>query len=184
MKNWLKAYSAEHAKIVKELDHNKWSKIIAMVKTAGQNGKQIFIVGNGGSAACASHLQVDLNYGASKKRAKPFKAFCPSNEVPWMTALGNDIGYQAIFSRQMLNFCGKGDLLIVISVSGNSPNLLEAAALAKKRGMKVAAIVGDHNGKIIKLADTSLIIPSGHYGHVEDIQMFICHSIAYFFTQA
>ncbi|OGS22564.1 MAG: hypothetical protein A2252_03025 [Elusimicrobia bacterium RIFOXYA2_FULL_39_19] len=183
MENFLSKYLSTHKDIVNLLESKKIAELLKIVKATRDTDNQIFIIGNGGSATCAAHLQVDLGKGASTNKSKKFKVFCPSNEIPWLTAIGNDNGYDKIFSQQIENFCKKDDLLIAISVSGNSPNLVEAFKKAKQSGLKTAAIVGDHNGQLIKLSDLCLIIPSKHYGHVEDIQTLICHAIAYYFME-
>jgi D-sedoheptulose 7-phosphate isomerase len=100
-----------------------------------------------------------------------------------LTALGNDISYDDIFSEQIENFAKEGDLLLAISVSGNSPNLLKAVEKAKRIGMKTSAIVGDKNGRLIGMVDHIIVIPSRHYGHVEDIHTAICHMISYYFIE-
>lgn len=183
MKGWLKTYIEEHVRVIQSLDREKIACLIEIIKEAHDREKQIFVIGNGGSAACSSHLAVDLGKGASLGKEKRFRIFSPVDNISWLTALGNDLSYEDIFVEQIENFAYPEDLLLAISVSGNSPNIVKAVQRAKELRLKTIALVGDKNGKLIDLADLSLVIPSKHYGHVEDIQASICHMISYYFIE-
>ncbi len=183
MNKWLKDFIEEHIRVISKIDKNTIVQLIKMVKTVRDKEKQIFVIGNGGDAACSSHLAVDLGKGASINKKKRFKIFSPVDNIPWLTALGNDLGYENIFVEQIENFCQKGDLLLVFSVSGSSPNIVKAVERAKELGLKTAAVVGDRNGKLIDMVDLTIVVPSKHYGHVEDIQNIVCHIIAYYFIE-
>ena len=100
-----------------------------------------------------------------------------------MTALGNDYNFEEIFTRQLINFAKRGDYVFVMSVSGNSPNLLSAVTWAKQNGLYSVALVGAKRGKLYELADFVIDIDSGHYGKVEDAHMLICHMICYYFME-
>jgi D-sedoheptulose 7-phosphate isomerase len=97
--------------------------------------------------------------------------------------LGNDLSYEDIFCEQIENFAKEGDMILAISVSGSSPNLLKAVERGKRLGLKSAAIVGDKEGRLIGIVDHVIIIPSRHYGHVEDIHGAICHMLSYYFIE-
>jgi D-sedoheptulose 7-phosphate isomerase len=183
MHKWLNSYIEEHVKAVLALNQEGIIKLIEMIKKIRDEGHQIFIIGNGGSAACSSHLAVDLGKGASLGKEKRFRIFSPVDNVPWLTAISNDLSYEEIFSEQIKNFADEGDLLITISVSGSSPNLIRAVEVARELGLKTSAIVGDKNGRLISMVDHIVIIPSKHYGHVEDIHTIICHIISYYFIE-
>ncbi|MDI6703323.1 MAG: SIS domain-containing protein [bacterium] len=183
MREWLSNYIAEHTRVIQSLDQDAVVSLIEMVKDVRSEDHQIFVIGNGGSAACSGHLAVDLGKGASFGKEKRFRVFSPVDNVSWLTAIANDLSYEDIFSEQIENFASPGDLLLAISVSGSSPNLVKAVDRAKSLGLKTSAIVGDKNGILINMVDHVIIVPSRHYGHVEDIHTAICHMIAYYFIE-
>jgi D-sedoheptulose 7-phosphate isomerase len=106
-----------------------------------------------------------------------------NDNTPWITALGNDYDYTRVYSRQLMNFARPGDILFTLSVSGNSPNIVEAATWAKENGIYSIALVGGKRGKLADIADTAIVIDSTHYGRVEDAHMAICHMICYAFIE-
>lgn len=106
-----------------------------------------------------------------------------TDNVAWMTALGNDYSYEDIFVRQLMNYARPGDVLIGVSVSGNSPNCVRAFDWAKATGVKTIALVGMKRGQMAELADQLLTIEDGHYGRVEDLQMTILHLLCYAFLE-
>jgi D-sedoheptulose 7-phosphate isomerase len=159
------------------------SEIIQKFKDAWKEDRQIFVFGNGGSAANASHFVTDLGKGASDKMSKPFRCLSLNDNTPWMTALGNDYSYNEVFSRQLANFARPGDLVLTMSVSGSSPNLVAAVEWAKKQGIYTIALVGGKRGKLAEIADFVVVADSTHYGRVEDVHMGICHMICYAFME-
>jgi len=183
MRKWLKSYIDGHIKALQSVDEKAIACLIKMVEEIREQDGQIFVIGNGGSAACSSHLTVDLGKGASLNKRKRFRVFSLVDNTPWVTALGNDLSYEDIFAEQIENFAKQGDLLLAISVSGSSPNLIKAVERAKHLKLKTAALVGDKDGKLINMVDMVIVIPSKHYGHVEDIQSAICHMISYYFIE-
>jgi len=133
---------------------------------------RIYIIGNGGSAATASHFAVDLQKGCGLEAI----SLC---EPGLITAIGNDIGFDKIFSYQLERFGKIDDVLVIISVSGNSPNLIEAAKYAGKNGIKVIGLLGNYGkGNVEKYCDIYIDVPSGDYGVCEDTHLMICHAIA------
>jgi len=157
--------------------------LIAIYKKAWNENRQIFVCGNGGSAANASHFITDLSKGASDKLIKRFRGMSLNDNTAWITALGNDYTYEDVFVRQLMNFAQAGDLLMVMSVSGNSPNLTKAVSWAKQEGLYTIALVGAQRGQLAKLADFVIAVEDTHYGRVEDAHMGICHLICYAFIQ-
>lgn len=148
---------------------------------AYQSGNSIFILGNGGSAACATHWVCDFNKGINTASGKRAKVISLSDNTGILTALGNDISYDDVFSYQLKNFCQKGDLVVALSVSGNSENLVRGLQYAHEAGCKTAAVIGGYNGKIGAMADVCLHIPSQNYGIVEDIHLILNHTISQLF---
>ena len=150
-----------------------------------RQGRQLFLCGNGGSAATASHLANDLGKGASygRPQSNRFRVVALTDNVPWMTALANDVGYEAIFAEQLRNLGQAGDLLIAISGSGNSPNVLNAVQVAREQGMRTIGWCGFGGGKLAGLVDLPVVVGSHHMGRVEDVHAIIMHLICYHFME-
>ncbi len=148
-------------------------------------GRQLFLCGNGGSAATASHLANDLGKGASygKPAAQRFRVVALTDNVPWMTALANDVGYEAIFAEQLRNLGQAGDLLIAISGSGNSPNVLNAVQVAREQGMRTIGWCGFGGGKLATAVDLPVVVSSQHMGRVEDVHAIMMHLVCYYFME-
>jgi D-sedoheptulose 7-phosphate isomerase len=157
--------------------------LVELVKQAHREDRQIFVFGNGGSAANSSHFATDLGKGASDKVGKRFRVISLTDNVAWMTALGNDYAYDEIFAGQLRNYGRPGDIAMGISVSGNSPNCVKALEWAKQNGLRTVALVGAKRGRMAEVADHVLVIQDTHYGRVEDAQMGICHMLCYSFME-
>ncbi len=183
MDSYFKEYIDLQKKALETIPVEKLTGIIGLFRAALDEERQIFVFGNGGSAANASHFITDLGKGASDKTHKRFRCMSLNDNVSWMTAIGNDYAYDEIFVRQLANFARPGDLLMVLSVSGNSPNLVKAAEWAKENQLHCIALVGGKKGKLAELADTAIVINDTHYGRVEDAQMGVCHMICYAFME-
>ena len=154
-------------------------KLFTVIEEAHAAGKQIFVVGNGGSAATASHMMNDLNKGTLGHKGdapwKRFKVIALTDNVSLMTAWANDTDYNTVFSEPLKNLANRGDVLIAISASGNSPNIITAVEVAKQLGVKVLGLGGFTGGKLAQLADVCVVVPSNDYGPVEDVHMIIDH---------
>lgn len=183
MKNFLTDYIVKQKLTLDTIPLDKVAEIVTLFKGALENDRQIFVFGNGGSAANASHFVTDLGKGSSDKTWRRFRCMSINDNTPWISALGNDYAYDEIFSRQLMNFANEGDIVFVMSVSGNSPNLVKAAAWAKEKGVRVIALVGAAQGKLAAMADIAVVVDDSHYGRVEDAHMGICHMIAYAFME-
>jgi D-sedoheptulose 7-phosphate isomerase len=143
-----------------------------------RNRNTIFFIGNGGSAATASHFANDLQIG-TRSPDLPFKAISLSDNQAIITAVGNDFGYEEIFSKQLEALMEKGDLLVAISASGNSPNIVKGCLVAKQKSCLVVGLTGFDGGQLKKLSNLNIHIPSqkGEYGPVEDLHMIVNHLI-------
>jgi D-sedoheptulose 7-phosphate isomerase len=183
----METYFSEYLRAQKEaLDAIPLQEVTALVdifSNAWKEDRMIFVFGNGGSAANASHFVTDLGKGASDVLHKPFRCLSINDNTPWMTALGNDYSYDEVFTRQLRNFATAGDILFTMSVSGNSPNLVAAVEWGKKQGLHTIALLGANRGKLAELADSVIVVESNHYGRVEDAHMGICHMICYAFME-
>ena len=183
MKNWIAEYVAAQKAALDSIPVGAVDTLLSVLRKALHEDRQIFVFGNGGSAANASHFITDLGKGSSDKIGKRFRCLSLNDNVSWMTALGNDYCYEDVFVRQLANFGRRGDVVLVMSVSGNSPNVVRALEWAKGNGLTTVALVGKKRGRLAELADHAIVIDSEHYGRVEDAHMGICHILCYAFME-
>jgi D-sedoheptulose 7-phosphate isomerase len=165
------------------LDTGAIGKATAWLKEARDNGRKVFVIGNGGSAAVAAHLVVDLIKGASYGRPARFKAMCLADNVPTVTAYVNDVGGDAIFVEPLKNFARPEDVVIAISGSGDSRNVLAAVEYANGAGCKTIAMTRADGGALGRLVGLNLAVPSDHMGRLEDGFMVLAHILAYAFME-
>lgn len=155
--------------------------IVRAIEQARDEARQIFVIGNGGSAATASHMMNDLCKGTlGHKGDAPWprlRVIALTDNVSLMTAWANDTDFDHVFSEPLKNLAQRGDVLVAISASGNSPNIIAAVEAAKQIGVTVIGLAGFTGGKLSKMADVSLVVPSDGYGPVEDIHMILDHII-------
>ena len=159
------------------------AQIVKTLQRAAEEDRQIFVFGNGGSAANASHFSCDLGKGASDQWGRRFRVISLNENASWMTALANDYAYEDVFAGQLMSLARPGDIVLTMSVSGDSPNLVKAVEWANQHGLHTIALVGANRGRLAELADRVIVIDSRHYGRVEDAHMGICHLIAYAFME-
>ncbi|GAB4033512.1 D-sedoheptulose-7-phosphate isomerase [Spirosoma jeollabukense] len=158
--------------------------IINLIKKCWEEDRQLFAFGNGGSASNVSHFITDLGKSASDKMGKRFRCLSLNENLSWITAIGNDYAYEDIYLRQLQNYARPGDLVLTLSVSGNSPNVVKAVQWANDNGLTTIAFVGGKRGQLADLAHESIVIQDEHYGRVEDAQMTICHLLCYGFIES
>ncbi len=183
MQQWISDYLQRQKAALDSIPNEAVAKLIALFKKALDEDRQIFVFGNGGSAANASHFVTDLGKGASDKLRKRFRCLSLNDNISWITALGNDYCYEDVFVRQLENYGRPGDIVFVMSVSGNSPNLVRGVEWAAKNKLTTIALVGGKRGRLATLAEHVIVIDSEHYGRVEDAQMGICHMLCYAFME-
>lgn len=177
----VQAYFETFSRLVPRLPYEEIQQIIAVILQAFAESRTIFIFGNGGSAATASHLMCDLNkapisiipYGDSRR----FKVMAFTDNVPLLTAWANDLGYEHVFSEPLKNFVRHGDIVLAISSSGNSPNIIEALKTAREAGAVTLGLSGCDGGSMQPLCDVCAVVPSGNIQMVEDLHQAIAHSI-------
>ncbi|MEI6679095.1 MAG: SIS domain-containing protein [Mariniphaga sp.] len=179
MENWMKNYVDKLSHTLESMPFDKINDIIKILAKANKEDRQIFVFGNGGSAATSSHFVTDLGKGASDKLNKRFHCMSLNDNTAWITALGNDYSYDDVYLHQLKNFAKPGDVVMTMSVSGSSPNLVKAFEWAKANGMQTIALVGGKMGKLTTIADHVVVIDSEHYGIVEDAHMVIAHLLGY-----
>ena len=183
MKQWISDYLRGQKAAHDSIPMDAVAELIGRLRTALRENRQIFVFGNGGSAANSSHFATDLGKGASDKMGKRFRVLSLNDNVSWMTALANDYAYEDIFIGQLQNYGQPGDLAMSLSVSGNSPNCVKALAWAKQNGLHTVALVGAKRGRMAEIAEQVIVINDTHYGRVEDAQMSICHLVCYAFME-
>ncbi len=195
---WIDDYIAAQTRALQSVAPQSIASAIATVKKVWLAGGQIFCIGNGGGAANASHFATDLGKGASDKvtgdkvtdnnlAAAPgngrFRVLSLTDNMPWITALGNDYAYEDIFVRQLENYARPNDLLIAVSVSGNSPSCVKAVQWATSNQLDTLAILGGQRGRLAAVAAQAIIVEDTHFGRVEDVQMHVLHMICYAFME-
>jgi D-sedoheptulose 7-phosphate isomerase len=183
MTTWIQEYIAAQHRTLDTLPAEIIAEMIDTLRTAHREGRQVFVAGNGGSAANASHFATDLGKSASDKVGKPFRVISLTDNVAWITAIGNDYSYDDAFVRQLANYGQPGDVLITISVSGNSPNLVKVLEWGKAHDLRTLALVGAKRGRCAELAEQVLVVGDTHYGRVEDAQMHVLHMLCYAFVE-
>jgi len=179
MKNYVDSLN----QTLNNLPFDKINDIINVLIKANKEKRQIFVFGNGGSAATSSHLTTDLGKGASDLLPNRFRCLSLNDNSAWMTAIGNDYSYDDVFLCQLKNFAQPGDVVLTMSVSGSSPNLVKAFEWAKDYGLETIALIGGKKGKLSEIAKHVAVIDSKHYGIVEDAHMVISHLICYAFME-
>ena len=167
-----------------KMDTDKVNQAIAWFEDARNAGRRIFVCGNGGSASTASHFACDMVKGASYQHKQRFRIMALTDSLPTLTAYSNDVSYECVFVEQLKNFAEPGDVLMGISGSGNSPNVLRAFEYANSIGCKTLALTGRDGGKLGPLAQINIQVAEPHMGRIEDAHMIICHMIGYYFMDS
>jgi len=150
------------------------------VERAYRDDRQVFVIGNGGSASTASHMACDLAkniYPAGAPEVRRFRVLSLTDNEALITALANDCGYDRVFAEQLSYYLRPGDLVIAISASGNSPNIIEGLAAARAAGGRTAALLGFDGGRARDVADIAVVVDSRDYGHVEDAHLVVNHLV-------
>lgn len=180
---WITDYLRAQQAVHDSIPADAVAQILNTLRTAWKEDRQIFVFGNGGSAANASHFATDLGKGSSDKLGKRFRVLSLNDNGPWLTAIANDYAYEDVFVRQLENYGRSGDVALSASVSGNSPNCVKALEWAKRNGLRTIALVGAKRGRMADIADQVIVIQDTHYGRVEDAQMGIFHLLCYAFME-
>ena len=176
-------YLAAAQRVLASLDAAQIAEVVEIVRQARESGNRIYAVGNGGSSSTASHFVNDMGKGASVGRQKRFKVIPLTDNVEWMTALSNDLCYEDVFVEQLRNFAEPGDVLIAISGSGNSENVLRAVRYANEVGCRTVGVTGFGGGKLKGLAQRCIVVDADHMGRVEDMHLILLHIVCYYFME-
>jgi phosphoheptose isomerase len=174
------AYFQRFADAVLSFDQGPLAEVLAVFDGVIARGGTLWLAGNGGYAAIANHSVCDITKGAHVEVMPPFRSVSLAANVPLMTALGNDVSYDNVFSDQLKHYLRAEDALLVVSSSGNSPNVVKACEVAKDKGVPTIAFVGFKGGKLKQIADTVVHVEVDNYGIVEDIHQSLIHVLTQF----
>lgn len=161
------------------IDISVIEKIIESLEETSLNNGNVYVIGNGGSAATASHMANDLNIGLRRRKIRKFNVISLADNLSVATAIANDIGFDNLFYMQLEDVINENDLLIAISCSGNSPNIIKAVEYAKTKNTKIVSATGFDGGKLKGLSDINFHVDTekGEYGLVEDVHMILDHIV-------
>ena len=173
-----RGYLAYVTEVMAGLDVGAIAQLVETLLNARDRGARIFFIGNGGSAATAGHFANDIAIG-SRSWTKPFRAVSLADNVAIVTAIGNDSGYHDIFAQQLMAQMSRGDVVVAISASGNSENVVKAVEYANANGGVTVALTGFDGGELKRIAQVSVHVPSnkGEYGPAEDVHMILHHLV-------
>ncbi len=180
---YISRYLDDLKNTIVELNKEQIGTVIKILEQARDHHKTVFTMGNGGSASNASHFVNGLSQGATMEGKPRFKAIALTDNIPNLLAYGNDLGYENIFAEQLKNLLSEGDVVIGISGSGNSPNVLKAIDYAKIHHATTIGLTGFDGGKLKKIADYSIHVPCHCMEMVEDIHLALTHLISSYFKQ-
>jgi D-sedoheptulose 7-phosphate isomerase len=168
------------AGLVDSIDVEAVCRVVEQLRSARERGGTVYVAGNGGSASTAAHLANDLGKATKASGRTPFRVLSLTDNTAWLTALANDEGYERVFAGQLENFAREGDVLIVISASGNSPNLVAAVDFALSHGVLTVGLLGFDGGVLKTRVDELIFVPTPHgaYGPVETAHVLLCDLLA------
>jgi D-sedoheptulose 7-phosphate isomerase len=175
IREYYQSYCSELSKTLEGVSLERFEEFVHLLESAYQEGHQVFFMGNGGSASTASHCACDLNKGVSYRRAKRFRVICLNDNLATLTAYANDVSYEDVFVEQLKNFLGPQDLVVAISGSGNSPNVLKAIAYANSLGAHTVGLCGFDGGKLATMVRTPLLAPVRDMQKAEDVHVILFH---------
>ncbi len=157
--------------------------VLEALQQAHKERRQVFLAGNGGSAATALHMANDLMKGVAKRGGRGFRVIALSDNIAIITAIANDESYGEVFAGQLMELAEPGDMLIVFSASGNSSNIIRAVEVARRMQLKTIGFLGMGGGRAAGMVDISVIVPTNDYGPIEDVHMMFDHLITGYFLR-
>ncbi len=174
----IERYLNEVVEMIRGLPRKDIRRVVEAVREAREQNRQLFLLGNGGSAATASHMACDLAKTSSMPGVRRIRAIALTDNVPLITAWGNDASYENVFAEQLANLVQPGDLVIALSGSGNSPNVLRAVKVAKDVGARTVGLTGHPGGKLKGMVDISVVVPSRRIEQAEDAHLILDHLVS------
>jgi D-sedoheptulose 7-phosphate isomerase len=175
---YIRSYVEDLKWTMEEFDRDAVGRVVALLLAAREQGRQILLIGNGGSAAAASHMACDLGKGTidySDPAFRRFRALSLSDNTALITAIGNDLSFEDVFVEQLRMVMNAGDVVVFISASGNSPNLVRAAEYARAHGGQTVGLLGFGGGTLANMMDVALVVSSRNYGITEDFHLSVQH---------
>jgi D-sedoheptulose 7-phosphate isomerase len=163
--------------VLARLDHEMIVHMVEVIWRGYKQGRTLYLFGNGGSAALASHIACDLGKGTIARRGKRLRAMALTDNVALITAWANDKAYEEIFAEQLESLVEKNDVVLAISGSGNSPNVIRGLQVARRLGAQTLVMTGFEGGRVKALADVCLVVPSNSMQHIEDAHLCATHAI-------
>lgn len=177
-KSHIKSYFDRLKAVLDSVRIEDVEKLISIFEDAYDRDAAIYVCGNGGSWSTASHWVCDFAKGASSPGKRRVRLFAPGDNIPMLTAYANDVSYNSVFAEPLRAYCKPGDVVILITASGNSPNILEAVIAAREAKATVVGLIGFGGGKLAALTDHNVIVDSREYGPVEDLHLVLDHIIS------
>ncbi len=181
IQSFLREYENELISQIEKISPEDFGRCVGLLRDAYQADRQIFVAGNGGSAAAANHFVCDFGKNAVAAPKRRFRMLSLSDNAAKITAFGNDVAFEEIFRQQLINLMNDGDLLVLISASGNSPDLLRACEYALEKRAKIITLTGFGGGRIRAFADASIATQMTSYEQMEDIHMILLHMFVCYF---
>jgi D-sedoheptulose 7-phosphate isomerase len=180
---YVRVYRQATLSVLEQLSDHAVANLIQILEEARSREQHIFVCGNGGSAATASHLAAGLDHEGSRRLLPRFRVLSLTDNVPWITSLANDVNYADIFVEQLRNLARSGDVLLAFSGSGNSPNILRAIEWGNDAGLITVGITGRPGGRLAALAQHVVFVESSHIGRIEEGHFLIQHLVSYYFAE-
>src|SRR5438093_12549182 len=168
VEKYIKDYKQRSLAALTRISESAVAELIQLLTHAREQKRQVFICGNGGSAATSSHFANELGKGASFGREKRFRVLSLTDNVPWISALANDTDYAEVFVEQLKNFAEPGHILIAFSGSGNSPNVIRAIEWANNNSLVTVGITGRPGGRLAEISMHPIFVESSHMGNIEE----------------
>ena len=179
----MESYLEDLAHAVEHIDLDVLEQVMELMVKCRENGRFVWVIGNGGSALTASHLAVDLGKGASYGKRERFRVVALTDNIGTVTAYGNDTNFSDIFVEQLKNVVQPGDLLISISGSGNSENVIQAVQYCRSIGVTTIGLTGKSGGRLASMSDYVFQATTNHMGRIEDLHMIVVHLLTYYFME-
>lgn len=185
IKEFTRSYIENLKKLLDKVDENAVEDIINALELTVKNKSRFYIIGNGGSSATASHMVNDLAIGLKRRDIISINVVSLGDNSSVTSAIANDIGFENIFYMQLKDILNPEDVILAISCSGNSPNIIKAVEYGQKTGSKIIGVTGFDGGRLKELADVKFHVnaPEGEYGLVEDVHMILDHIIYSYYIQ-
>lgn len=177
IRQFFQDYSCDLSKALAGVSLDRFEEFALLLEAAYFEERQVFLMGNGGSASTASHIACDLNKSLSFGKQKRFRAICLNDNLPMLMAYANDFSYEDVFVEPLKNFLRAGDLVVALSGSGNSPNVLKAIEYANSHGAHTVGLSGFDGGKLAGMAQTAIVAPVHDMQKAEDAHLILFHAV-------